>query len=389
MSSSEWFIPDLIRLAIISLQQVYNVGQLISPEANVTMRRLHYCNTAIVTVDFIYTLGSHEPAYFGWQFFSIFNSLLTVMIAATAFYLTFIVLKAYYSSVNLSKRLPSYIEWNCKIFATATILSQSIVTIYVLFEKSIRVNGFRHLINVGAITAMCYILVSSFLRLRGAIDRSYGYNKFSSGQEDEVSVSTKGNGGAQQMEMSATKQNSNALNPMRVTITTSNDVAPGSRNIMSKADECSEMRLQVDTDSEQKNPSLDSALIENQSQSSKNITMKSPRSPVTSKDQKSQPSLQRSNSFRNNKASKKARRNAARIRRKLGFLSIAIPIVGFIAALASLMLFLSNFTTGGDLARGTDDEARDIMQEFQCMYQDAADDLLVTLVLNKKESHTF
>eukprot|EP00465_Bigelowiella_longifila_P005494 CAMPEP_0185256004 /NCGR_PEP_ID=MMETSP1359-20130426/5066_1 /TAXON_ID=552665 /ORGANISM="Bigelowiella longifila, Strain CCMP242" /LENGTH=189 /DNA_ID=CAMNT_0027840291 /DNA_START=579 /DNA_END=1148 /DNA_ORIENTATION=+ len=145
---------------------------------------------------------------------------------------------------------------------------------------------------------------------------------------------------------------------MRATITISNDIAPGSRNNgLSKADECSEMRLQVDTDSEQKNPSLDSALIENQSQNSKNVIKKSPRSPVSPKDKKPQSSVQRSNSFRNNKASKKARRNAARVRKKLGFLSIAIPVVGFIAALASLMLFLSNFTTGGDLARGTDDEA--------------------------------
>jgi len=76
------------------------------PTSKIVLKRIRYLTLALSGVLIVYFLGSHEPVFFGWQFYLLGIGLIMTLVMGTFLYLTLVISSALYQINNRKSLLP-------------------------------------------------------------------------------------------------------------------------------------------------------------------------------------------------------------------------------------------------------------------------------------------
>ncbi|GAB5371213.1 hypothetical protein AAMO2058_001560100 [Amorphochlora amoebiformis] len=131
-----WLISDTIKAFIIFCQMIFSMAQIFGTKTVRSKKRIQWLTLIMIVVFFVFNLGAHDPVFFGWEAFLVFQLLTNTITLVTVLYLTYEIAKANYVAVNLKTRIPWWTKRVYSIVCIGCIVCNGISRIVVLSNGS-------------------------------------------------------------------------------------------------------------------------------------------------------------------------------------------------------------------------------------------------------------
>mmetsp|Transcript_1487 Transcript_1487/g.3355 ORF Transcript_1487/g.3355 Transcript_1487/m.3355 type:complete len:486 (+) Transcript_1487:154-1611(+) len=172
-TDNRWLGSDIVKLVIIGAQIAASIEQTIytSKLQDLGSNPKFYLNIAIffsLVLFWVWSLGAHEPAYFGWEAYIALRGLSNSSITFIGLYVTFLLAKANYVSSTMQARIPFWAGPAYVTVTTLTLTIQLVGIIVVVVTDSGPLNAITNIANVIAVSfGGTYMAYSSFSLRKG------------------------------------------------------------------------------------------------------------------------------------------------------------------------------------------------------------------------------
>jgi len=146
-----WLVSDSIKIVLAVCEICFGIYQLMLPQKEV-VRPLQWGSLAAATLAAPYIIGTHI-GNFGWQAWNWMSSCVIILVMTSGAYLSWIVCRALYATVRLTKRIPFLLR---RIFIVSIATGQLAMltgTVVVSITDQERLSSLKHISIVTICTA--------------------------------------------------------------------------------------------------------------------------------------------------------------------------------------------------------------------------------------------